>query len=737
MRTRPLGCMTFTALVAGVIALLAIAGVILTTGNSLFSPGGLSAYTQPGAATLVSAGGVTSHAQLEGRCDACHVAIWSGQRMGDKCLDCHSDVAQQSATGKGLHGKLDATAATCLRCHTEHHGATASTTLADPHVFPHEETGFVLTAHARPAVANAVGCRECHANSPRDYAAPDCASCHQKLDAAKMAKHTDTYGSACLNCHDGKDTYGHAFAHTTYALTGKHSGADCASCHKGSTTLAALRTTSTACATCHAKDDIHGGRLGQSCGTCHTPGGWAGAQLDHTSQTTFALAGKHAAVACESCHVNRQWTGLGTTCASCHAKDDPHAGKFGSDCASCHNPSDWKDAKFDHSTTGFSLAQAHASVSCDKCHANKRFAGTPTNCAGCHASQDKHNGVLGTTCEQCHTATQWSSASYNHNSAAFKLVGAHTGVTCEKCHTKAPPASTATSCVGCHAAQDAHNGSMGSNCETCHKPTAWMDVSVNHNAFPFKLTGAHAGVSCSQCHKDSTPKNTPTACASCHTKPTSHDSHFSGVCSSCHTTKAWRPAAFNHATTSYKLTGAHLSVTCLKCHTHPSVTYTGAPTVCASCHKKPANHTGAMGSNCGQCHTTRGWSPSTFNHSTTSFPLTGAHTKLLCTKCHTSPTSFGGLPTSCVGCHNKPSNHPSSYGTVCTLCHTTTAWLPIHYTGPHTFPMTHHGAGGVCANCHAATLSGYSCAKCHANAHGGNRDQSKCASCHPDGRGGD
>ena len=737
MRTRPLGCMTFTALVAAVIALLAIVGVIVVTGNSMFSPGALSALTVTDGAQAVSTGGVTSHAQLEGRCDACHAAIWSGQKMGDRCVACHADVATQSATGTGLHGKLDANAATCLRCHTEHHGATASTTLADPRVFPHEQTGFVLTAHAQPAVAAAVGCRSCHPGSPRDYKVPDCVSCHQKLDAAKMAKHTDTYGAQCLNCHDGKDTYGHAFVHTTYALTGKHAGADCASCHKGSTTLAALRTTSTTCATCHAKNDVHQGRLGQSCGTCHTPDGWTGAQLDHGTQTTFPLAGKHAAVACESCHVNRQWSGLGTTCASCHKKDDPHAGKFGADCASCHNASDWKDAKFDHSITGFSLAQAHASVSCDKCHANKRFAGTPTTCVGCHASQDKHNGVLGNRCEQCHSATQWADASYNHNAAAFKLVGAHVGVTCERCHSKAPPASTVTTCVGCHAAKDVHNGSMGSVCETCHKPTAWMDVKVNHNAFAFKLTGAHAGVACSQCHKDSSPRNTPTACAACHNKPASHDSHFGGVCSSCHTTKAWRPAAFNHAATSYKLTGAHLSVTCLKCHTNPSVTYTGASTVCASCHKKPANHTGAMGSNCGQCHTTRGWSPSTFNHSTTSFPLTGAHTKLLCTKCHTSPTSFGGLPTSCVGCHNKPSNHPSSYGTVCTLCHTTTAWLPIHYTGPHTFPMTHHGAGGVCANCHAATLSGYSCAKCHANAHGGSRDQSKCASCHPDGRGGD
>jgi len=739
MKTRPLGCMTFSALFFAAISAAVVALAIALSGGSIFSPGGLSGWTQPDSAKLVSTGGVNSHAELAGRCDACHAPIWSGQKMGDRCVACHADVAQQSATGAGLHGKLDANAATCLRCHTEHHGPDASTTLADPMVFPHDQTGFALTAHLRPAAKDPVGCRGCHTTSPSSYKAPDCVSCHTKLDAAKMATHTDTYGAACRNCHDGKDTYGHTFAHTTYALTGKHAGAACASCHKGSTTIAALRATSTTCATCHAKDDIHQGRLGQTCGSCHTPASWTGATLDHATQTTFALAGKHATAACETCHVNRQWTGLGTTCASCHAKDDPHQGKFGSDCASCHNPADWKDAKFDHGTTGFSLTQAHATVSCDKCHANNHFAGTPTNCAGCHASQDKHNGVLGTSCEGCHKPTKWSDNGFNHSAVAFKLVGAHAGVTCEKCHAKAPPASTTTTCVGCHAAQDVHKGSMGSVCETCHKPTAWLDVTVDHNAFPFKLTGAHASVACSSCHKDSSPKNTPTACASCHAKPVTHDSNFAGVCSSCHTTKAWTPAKFDHATTSYKLTGAHMAVVCLKCHAKPTVTFAGAPSICASCHQKPANHTGAMGTNCSQCHTTKAWSPSTFNHSNTTFKLTGAHTSLLCTKCHKSSTTFAGLPTACAGCHNSPSSHPSFYGTTCTLCHTTSAWTPPRYAGSHTFPMTHRGAGSVCTKCHTTTLSAYTCAKCHdpstIEGHSG-RSSSNCASCHPTGSGG-
>lgn len=739
MKNRPLGCMTFSALVAAIISLLVVAGFIVATGNSIFSPGDLNAVAQTDGAQAISLGGVSTHAQLEGKCDACHASIWSGKKMGDMCMTCHSDVADQSRNSTGLHGKLDANASTCLRCHTEHHGATAPATLADPHVFPHDETGYALTAHTQPVLRDAITCRQCHPASPRDYAQQDCQTCHAQRDAAKMAVHTDTYGTTCLNCHDGKDSYGHAFTHTAYALEGKHGDTACAGCHKGSTTLAALRSTSTACVSCHGAKDIHAGRLGSDCASCHTPKGWDGATLDHTNQTKFALTGKHATAACETCHVNRKWTGLDTACASCHAKDDAHKGKFGSDCAKCHNANGWDDtANFDHSVTGFALTASHRDVSCEKCHADKHFANTPTNCAGCHASDDQHKGALGTSCESCHKPTRWSDASFNHSTTSFKLVGKHSGVACEQCHTKAPPSATSTTCVSCHASQDKHNGSFGTVCETCHNPSSWSDAHIDHSKFAFKLTGAHAGVTCSKCHTGGNPKNTPTACASCHNKPASHDTYFGGACSSCHSTKAWRPAAFDHAKTTYKLTGAHLSVTCLKCHKQPAVTFKGAPSICESCHDKPANHTGPMGTNCSQCHTTKAWRPSTFSHGSTGFPLVGAHTSLLCTKCHTGST-FGGLSATCASCHNKPASHPSFYGTTCTKCHTQSAWTPIHYTASHTFPIYHRNAGGVCTKCHTSSFSAYTCAKCHdpnnIEGHAG-RSSSSCASCHPTGGGG-
>ncbi|MGZ8776240.1 MAG: cytochrome c3 family protein, partial [Mycobacterium sp.] len=564
MKARPLGCLTFSALLFAVLAALAVGAAMIATGNSLFSPGGLSAVTRSDGGQPVSLGGVTSHAQLGSRCDACHTAIWSGELTGDRCLACHTNVAQQAATRTGLHGRLDATAATCRGCHTDHKGAAASATLVDPSLFPHDQTGFALTAHITPAVATDVGCRECHLASPRDYASTDCVGCHQRLDTAKMAAHTDTYGSACLNCHDGKDTYGHAFAHTSYALTGKHaSAATCDGCHHGATTLTALRATSQDCATCHDKNDIHQGRLGSDCAGCHNSDGWTGATLDHTTQTSFALTGKHADVACESCHVNHQWAGVGTSCATCHQKDDPHQGSLGSDCAACHVTADWKDVTFDHSKTAFPLTEAHASVDCASCHKNGQFRGTPTNCAACHGAPTSHNSKFGPNCASCHTTRAWLPASFDHSVTTFPLTGAHPLVVCQKCHAN---------------------------------PTV-------------TFTGA------------------PTTCAACHTKPSNHTAAMATNCGTCHSTRAWTPATFAHAQTRFPLTGAHTSVTCARCHTSPN-TFGGLSRACASCHNKPSSHTGAMGTNCGTCHSTRAWTPATFAHAQTRFPLTGAHTSV-------------------------------------------------------------------------------------------------------------
>jgi hypothetical protein len=732
---RPLGCFTFSALAAAAVAVLAVAGASVVSGNGMFSPGELSRVAHAG-----PVGGVSSHADLAGRCEACHASVGSAEGMGSLCLACHTDVAETIASKTGLHGRLAATTANCRDCHTEHRGSTAALTLADPGVFPHEQTGYSLVAHQQASTSGALSCRDCHADSPTTYTQPDCVSCHQARDASFMTSHQEAFGPTCRNCHDGVDHYGKSFSHASYELTGAHTGAQCIGCHSGQTTPAALKTTTTACVDCHAAKDIHEGRLGTACAECHTTAGWTGAEIDH-GRTSFALAGKHVGVSCESCHKERKWTGIGTTCASCHAKDDPHAGSFGKDCASCHTATGWKDATFDHSTTAFALTGAHAGTGCTACHAGGVFKGTPTTCASCHAGAKPatHVGVLAGSCAKCHTTAAWKPATFDHSKASYPLTGAHLGVTCQKCHAGgASFASAPTTCASCHAKPASHTAAYGSACASCHTTRAWLPATINHSKF-YALTGAHLGTTCQKCHKGGVYAGTPTACASCHTKPATHNAAYSTACATCHTTKAWLPSTFNHSK-SYKLTGAHLSATCLKCH--PGGVTKGTPTACASCHTKPATHTASYGTACASCHTTKAWLPATFNHNNAAFKLTGAHLSVTCLKCHKGNV-YKGTPTACASCHTKPASHTASYGTACASCHTTKAWLPASYNGTHTFPQTHHGAGGVCAKCHPSGPPAYTCASCHSNSsmtskHSGVKSFSltTCATCHPKGTGG-
>jgi hypothetical protein len=501
---RPLGCLTGSALIAVAVAAAAALGLAVASGNGIFSPGDLAAAK--GATPL---GGVTSHAELAGRCSACHAAIWSGDRMAGLCLACHSDVQQQIASGEGLHRAVDPT--DCRGCHTDHRGATASLTTADLSRFPHDQVGYSLRAHTVASSGPRTTCRDCHQESLSTFTATSCGACHQGRDPSYIARHEADFGIACLNCHDGLDSYGKAFGHATYPLTGGHARPGCSACHRGATTLIALKDAPTACVACHEINDIHDGRLGTSCADCHSPATWSGATIDH-ARTRFPLTGKHVGVACALCHVDDQWTGIGQTCRACHAKDDPHGGQFTGDCVACHATSGWDDVTFDHAQAGFPLTGGHAKPSCAACHPAGRFAGTPTTCVGCHRADDAHHGSFGTDCGACHRATTWADATFDHAKSGFPLTGAHASVACQSCHVGGVFTGTPTSCVSCHARPASHTTGFNNNCASCHSTRAWKPAAFNApHSFPMSHGGA--GGVCSKCHPSSF---TAWTCATCH-----------------------------------------------------------------------------------------------------------------------------------------------------------------------------------------------------------------------------
>jgi hypothetical protein len=90
-----------------------------------------------------------------------------------------------------------------------------------------------------------------------------------------------------------------------------------------------------------APNHVLAGFSAVTCGDCHTTTAWSGGRFDHTSQTTYRLAGDHRTMACSKCHAAGAAFSTPTTCTNCHR--DEHRGQNGTNCARCHNTSTWGD----------------------------------------------------------------------------------------------------------------------------------------------------------------------------------------------------------------------------------------------------------------------------------------------------------------------------------------------------------------------------------------------------------
>jgi hypothetical protein len=733
MRTQRLGCLTPIGLTAGIITALLITGAIWLGGGSIFSPGELNDVKGP------PLGGYNSHAETAGKCENCHTAPWDTTDMTVRCLQCHEQIMTELADPKTLHGELvkDAAKVNCLDCHTEHHGPEASLSRLDIHDFPHEVTGFALTAHRKMNKVE-FQCKDCHQDFTR-VKNPVCSDCHTLLDRRAMASHEAAFGVECRNCHDGIDTYGAAFNHSaqTFPIKGKHAQIQCEDCHLNQDTLEAVRATPMDCASCHLKDDAHDGGLGTDCASCHTSDAWKPTTFDHNTRTKFPLLGKHVEVKCDTCHLNHDYKGTSSDCKSCHTKDDAHKGGL-PECATCHDPKGWKPANFDHNiNTKFELVGKHLEAKCDTCHVTGVFQGTPTDCVSCHKEDDFHKGQYGTDCGLCHSPAAWKPSTFDHNTGTkFPLQGKHIGVDCLSCHQDAKFKGTPMNCAACHSKEDPHQGKLGSACDSCHTVNGWKPSTFDHSRSSFKLTGKHISAECGSCHKDLLFIGTPQSCAGCHSGQDPHKGALGADCSRCHTTDAWKPSTFNHNQAAFLLTGKHISVNCNACHA--DMTFKGTPGTCYACHQKNDAHNGSMGTECSTCHSTTAWKPSTFNHNSSGFPLTGAHSSLACSRCH-SGGNFSGVSTACAACHAEPAIHVGVFGTNCAGCHNTSAWLPASFNGPHSFPMNHGNANG-CRDCHTTSYSSYDCFHCHHQNEMNDKHKEvtgftyDCLQCHPDGR---
>jgi len=442
----------------------------------------------------------------------------------------------------------------------------------------------------------------------------------------------------------------------------------CTSCHA----LGSAGAADDRCLTCHdlirtrrdQRRGYHARLVDRTCASCHKDHFGREFELvrldtssfDH-NETGWTLRGAHTeTVQCRDCHrmtlvsatdvraaaarspaMASTFLGLGTTCESCHERDQPHGTQFAKqECRDCHVENKWADlGRFDHARARYALTGLHRRVGCDECHlptgqpAAVRYRGISFgSCASCHT--DPHAGAMGKACADCHATGGWDRVNgtvlrgrFDHSATRFPLVGRHATVDCAVCHDRARPqprgirmafANTRTRaslarpiaerCGNCHV--DYHEGVFAdrrAGCESCHDEEAWLPTSYGidrHNRDArFRLTGAHLVAPCTACHgtaQSSTPVfrlGTPD-CVACHAKRDPHAGQFGNAdCATCHDTGAFAPSTFDHATSRFALDGAHARGSCNSCHVEQTVEgarfrrYRPLRHECRDCHGSP------------------------------------------------------------------------------------------------------------------------------------------------------
>ena len=176
--------------------------------------------------------------------------------------------------------------------------------------FDHERlTNFSLARHKTDYDATELVCQDCHSQGLGQAEKTDCVTCHQTASPSFLAEHEQLFGSACLDCHDGRDTMADFDHNQIFALEGAHTLLACQDCHADQYFAESVRE----CVACHAEPAVHTGLFGLDCGRCHTAIAWTPAQL---TQHTFPLDhGTDANLSCDTCHVQ---TYAEYTCYTCH-----------------------------------------------------------------------------------------------------------------------------------------------------------------------------------------------------------------------------------------------------------------------------------------------------------------------------------------------------------------------------------------------------------------------------------
>lgn len=290
----------------------------------------------------------------------------------DECFSCHvmRTLVEMPETDPHEGG--------CGACHNPHTQTDASEAFSScASAGCHDDVSSLTPFHVGLDEAVVVDCRYCHQAHDFSLDGADCASCHEGSSALAASEqllefaHSEHETVECASCHTS--TEGHA----TAVVTGVQ---DCRSCH-------------------------HTEPVSQSCASCHAPGSGPAESYQLVRAMSFTVGTsdsartvafpheQHGAVDCASCHTQGLELAVPADldCQTCHV--DHHTPE--SDCASCHTVAPVEA----HPPT-----QTHVTCSGAGCHTDVPFDTVPRTrafCLGCHQDLTDHEPER--PCAACHT----------------------------------------------------------------------------------------------------------------------------------------------------------------------------------------------------------------------------------------------------------------------------------------------------------------------------------------------
>jgi Cytochrome c7 and related cytochrome c len=402
------------------------------------------------------------HTRIE--CRACHRGKNAAdfERFDPKTVGCRGCHAH-----KDVHKDDGFTDSQCLDCHEM--PGVKQLTEESVDLYHGPTSRFPLTQkHA------GVACEKCHEGDVYKNTPIECgARCHEDR------LHKGTLGDYCRRCHNGGLWDAIEFDHTEdtkWPLEGLHQTVpECASCHPGRNY--AKTPTQCSAAGCHAADDAHQGKLGETCDKCHQVTGEN--LFNHNAMSEFKLDGAHLVTRCSECHPSITFKPQPTNCFGCHPEPQVHKGQYGTTCEGCHSTATWKDIQMLHDVGDFSLDGSHDNLPCVRCHSDSRpLAGAGNLCVNCHRQDDIHSNSLSPRCGECHTQWSFTPARFEHSTVGCMLTGVHRTLPCYDCHKTGTFGPLSATCYSCHRDSALRLGTYQGHaafteCARCHNPNAW------------------------------------------------------------------------------------------------------------------------------------------------------------------------------------------------------------------------------------------------------------------------